>query len=273
MKVKKLFTGLLITSLTALLGMQLLVSATGNETIKTNTVYAATEPSPKVSAETDLNAFYNEKCFKVLEFYFDITQDQLPKDAQFTVFVMTKESLDKEEASWLDVCEQLYAQKQLTKQEYTKQKEELKNRYNDCRNEIIRANHDIIVCQLGADGDLAKSFYEIYFNANTKEITSVMCPYSEEGWNLHRAVSDGKKPSPASEVTDQIKTTNGINFITTHQIAGIKNPEVVKIAGSTHNHIYYQDASEPNKKVLLIIDPVTYNIVEFDCGYRANELD
>lgn len=272
MKVKKLFTGLLITSLTALSGMQLLASTTGNETIKTNTVYTATEPSPEASAETDLKAFYNEKCFEVLESYFNITRDQLPKDAKFTVFVMTKDNLDKEEAYWLKICEQEYALKKLTKQEYTTQKEELKKEYDRYRNQIIKANHDIVACQLDVDVHSSNGFYNISFNANTKEVTDVMYPYSEEGWNLQCAVVDGKKKSPASAATDQIKTTNGIKVITTHQIAGIKNPKVVKIVGSTHNRIYYQDASDPNKKVLLFFDPVTYKVIGFDSGDIASKL-
>lgn len=272
MKVKKLFTGLLITSLTVLSGMQLLASITDNETIKTNTVYTATEPSTEASAEADLEAFYNEKCFEVLESYFNITQDQLPKDAKFTVFVMTKESLDQEEAHWLELCEQEYAQKNLTQQEYTTQKEELKKEYDTYRNQLIEENHDIVICQLSLGTNSPNDFYSILFNANTKEAYEVIYPYSEEGWLLQCAVVDGKQPSPASEATDQIKITNGTEFITAHQIADIKNPKFVKISGYTHNRIYYADASDPNKKVLLFFDPVTCKVVSFNSGHLAGDL-
>ena len=272
MKVKKLFTGLLITSLTTLSGLQLLASTTGNEIIKTNIVYTATDPSPETTTETDLNAFYNEKGFKILENYFNITRDQLPKDAKFIIFVMTKESLAQEEAHWLELCEQEYAQKKLTKQEYTTQKEDLKKQYDGYRNQLIEANHDIVTCQLYLGINSPNAFYSILFNANTKEAYEVTCPYSEEGWNLQCAVVDGKKPSSASEATDQIKTANGIQFITTHQIADIKNPKIVIIKGSTHNRIYYEDASDPNKKVLLFFDPVTNKVIAFNSGHDAAEL-
>lgn len=268
---KNLFAKVLLSSLTVASSLQLFAAPITNENIKTNVVYTVNDTAEGAS-EADLEKLYSEKCFDVLATYFNITRDQLPKDAVFSVFIMNKESLDKDEAHWLALCEQEYADKKITQQEYTEQKSRLKKEYDNYRNRVAAAHHDIVECQYHFDYTSPNGFYGIRFNANTKEPEMVLLPLSKEGWELQTAVVDGKKAAPVSKVSDETKTTNAITFIKAHQLGGITNPKLVKIMGSTHNRLYFQDAADPSKKALLMLDPITFQVYLFDCGTAASEL-
>lgn len=265
MKLKKVIAGLFILGLSGVSASQLFAAALSNENIKTNVVYTVSDTTETTDAEKDLEIFYTAKCFEVLKDYFNITPDKLPKDTNFHIVLMSKETLDKEEARLLQMCKEEYEKNNITAEEYAKKAESLRKEYNNLRASIAKLNHDVVSCSF-YNGNETNGYYTIQFNANTKEVYNAGVPVSDKGWEIQTAVVDGKAKFQTSSAQDEKNKTLGLSYIKKHQLGGIQNPKFVKLAGTTHNRFLFQDAADPAKQVILFFDPQTHQIFYFNTG-------
>ena len=267
MNAKKIFAGLLVSSLTLASSIQLYATALSNESIKTNMVYTIAGSSS--TTQPEVAEIYNQKCFDVLKDYFNITRDQLPQDAKFNISIKSKNSLDQEEAHWTNVCEQEFSQKKISQEEYNKRKAQIKDNYAGFRKQVDTLKHDIVDCQyITSDG----AVYYVKFNADTKEPIFVMTPGSAEGAKIQANAAHTQTNTGVSEENDAIQKTNALKFLTEHQVNGIQNPEFIKVTGYTHNRMYFQDANDHSKLVCLYFDVYTHQVEMFNCDVDPSDM-
>ena len=261
MKFKSLLMSGVLVSLSIASGAQVYAAMDGQENIKTDVVYEVREAAENGSNEEAMKAMYNEQCFEVLEKYFGITRDQLPKDAAFNVRILSKSFLDQEEAKYLKELQEELAQKKIDQAEYDKSSQQIKKQYDNCRSYLKKNNRDDVSCVLY--GPKAKENindrYMISINPNTKEVYFALIPVSDKGWEITKNVigkpGEPCKPYSVPAATEKARKDFCVNYIKKVGLGNIQNPEFVKIHGATCSHYIYKEANDDSKYVEISFDP------------------
>lgn len=220
------------------------------DSIKQNVVYTKSDVSDNCNDEV-----FKVKSSKILKKYFDKSLETNESAYYYTV-ALNEKGLNEWVANQLKVIEDEFEKKQISNEQYNKQKDDIKKQHKASSDKLSKLKHGVIQ-STWFDGE---EVYIVFFNENTKEVELAFGGKSNPEHNEAALFK-------ASE--EQLRNI-AEDFIKQHKLGDIKNPKFIMFSGKNHQSVFYQEENDLSKKANIMIDPYTNKVNGFAVGTYAD---
>lgn len=219
------------------------------DTIQQNVVYAKGDTTSASIDNTKLsdadNKEIKEKSSAAAKKYFSASIDT-DASFQYRSSIMNETTLIDEEAKEQKRLQEEYDKKEISAEDYNKEKEYIPQSVNGCKAMIARLKHGVITATWANEtGD----GYTVKFNENTKEIESIQ--------EVTAMTDDMAKRTKLTLSENQLKST-AENFIKEYKLGDLQKPKCILIKDQEDFYqVFYQEENNSSKKVGVYIDSYT----------------
>ena len=225
------------------------------DTIKQNVVYSKENATAVSQDNTKLsdadNKEIKEKSSEAIKKYFGVSTDT-DKNFEYSSSIMNEATLIDEEAKEQKMLQEEYDKKEISAEEYKIEKEYIPTSVNGLKNVIAKLKHGVIKATwMQKKGNV----YNVEFNESTKEIE-----WAQECIPMSGDMATKTKLTLSEE---QLKST-AEKFIKEHKLGDLQKPKCILVKDQEYFYqVFYQEESDPSKKVAIYIDSHTSQVTEF----------
>lgn len=232
------------------------------DTIQQNVVYSKGDTTSASIDNTKLsdadNKEFKEKSLEAAKKYFGASIDT-DASFQYTSSIMNETTLIDEEAKEQKRLQEEYDNKEISAEDYNKEKEYIPQSVNGSKAMIAKLKHGVITVRLM---DKNGNGYTLKFNENTKEMESIQ--------EVTAVTDELAKRTKLALSENQLKNT-AENFIKEYKLGDLQKPKCILVKDQEDFYqVFYQEENDSSKKVGIYIDSYTGKVMELLTKSAAN---